>query len=130
MTTNIPCPFCGGKEIGALDNLNKYHQHCWIAYCIVCKTQTSDYYATEQAALDFWNTRTSVENTVLQAQIDALVIERDAWQKQAHYYANLSLQTCRKLDALDSTWYSSADELTDIGLTYRELNAALQEEYI
>ncbi len=25
-------------------------------------------------------------------------------------------------------WYSSADELTDIGLTYRELNATLQDK--
>ncbi len=118
MTVNLlPCPFCNHIDI----ETQLTYDHAWCVICGHCDAMVVDRH-TEAEAIALWNTRV---NSALQAQIDALMVERDAWQRQAHYYADLSLQACTRLDAIDSTWYSSADELTDIGLTYRELDAAL-----
>jgi Lar family restriction alleviation protein len=57
--TNLPCPFCGCKEIEVFNACHEYHseQPRWLVYCRRCEAQTHDYNATINAALNRWNTR-------------------------------------------------------------------------
>lgn len=86
MSELLPCPFCGGEA--EINGANKYG---WSVWCKKCHSNNNWGHATEQGAIDAWNTRAGCKNCA------ALNRAAGLWAKADKRARDLE-RTCRNVD--------------------------------